>query len=290
MNTEQAYNDYLTAWLNGIEYEINFWDNFIQTKGKDFNITEEKWKNYIAYEKPFTLNDDLFLEETNFLDVGSGPFSSCGTKTEKTKLTFTAVDPLAFIYEKLREKYSIYIYIQPKTAMVENLSSVFGENSFDIVHMSNSLDHSFDPILGIWQMLWVCKVGGKIILQHCENEAEFENYQGFHQWNLENKDGNFYIWRKDIRINIADVFGDYIQIEKLQNHRIVRNYNKVVIRKNKNVPLHFNDNYPILLEKFLEQICSLNFDLMQTKKMISSLDKPAIETKKRKKWYHFFRG
>ncbi len=111
MNNEQAYNDYLTAWLNGIEYEINFWDNFIQTKGKDFNITEEKWKNYIAYEKPFTLNDDLFLEETNFLDVGSGPFSSCGTKTEKTKLTFTAVDPLAFIYEKLREKYSIYIYI-----------------------------------------------------------------------------------------------------------------------------------------------------------------------------------
>ena len=85
MNNEQAYNDYLTAWLNGIEYEINFWDNFIQTKGKDFNTTEEQWKNYIAYERPFTLNDDLFLEETNFLDVGSGPFSSCGTKKEKTK-------------------------------------------------------------------------------------------------------------------------------------------------------------------------------------------------------------
>lgn len=36
-------------------------------------------------------------------------------------------------------------------------------------------------------------------------------------------------------------------------------YNKIVIRKNKNVPLHFNKKYPLLLEDFLDEICKFNY-------------------------------
>lgn len=45
------------------------------------------------------------------------------------------------------------------------------DGSFDVVHMSNALDHCFDPIFGLMQLISVCKIGGKVILRHNENEA-----------------------------------------------------------------------------------------------------------------------
>lgn len=119
----------------------------------------------------FVLEEDLESDKTKFLDVASGSVSRCGCKTAKTDLYFTAVDPFAKIYGKIKEKYGIRTKIVPETAMVENLSSKFGENTFDIIHMSNALDRSFDPVLGIWQILYVCKINGKIILRYHQNEA-----------------------------------------------------------------------------------------------------------------------
>lgn len=262
MNTKEEYKKYLTDWLNGIPSEINFWYHNIRTKAKRF-MSEEEWQIRTSFESPFLLEKELWLKETDFLDVGSGPYSNCGFKTDKTKLTFTAVDPLASVYSKIKEKFKLVTPINPKTAMVENLSSCFKENTFDIVHMSNSLDHSFDPILGLWQMLWVCKKGGKIILRHAENEAEHQKYCGLHQWNIEIKDNACYFWRKDKRINIATTFGDFITIKKLDKNldsHSKQYYTYIVIMKNKDVPLHFNENYPMLLESFLEYICLLNYN------------------------------
>lgn len=183
MINNENYEHYLDSWLNGIVDEIRFWDTFFSTKGSICKVTEEEWKEVISYERQFTLEDDLELLNTKFLDVGSGPYSSCGSLTKKTNLELYAVDPLASVYKKLKEQHDIKTSIVPETAMVENLSAWFQENTFDITHMSNSLDHSFDPMLGIWQMLWVTKIGGKVILRHHQNEAENENYIGFHQWN-----------------------------------------------------------------------------------------------------------
>ncbi len=264
----KQYEEYLDSWLNGIQDEIKFWDLFFQSKGSVINgCTEDIFNEVTAYAPAFTLEDDICKTETKFLDAGSGPYSRCGVITNKTKLDFTAVDPLASIYKALKDKHSIDTKIQPQTAMVENLSSKFKENEFDIVHMSNSLDHSFDPILGLWQMLYVCKVGGKIILRHHQNEAENENYQGFHQWNLSLENNKFIIWRPGIKFDVSKILSEYAEIIETKKDVIDNQgmktwvYDKVVIRKNKPTPLHFNENYPLLLEKFLDTVCRLNFNL-----------------------------
>ena len=261
-----SYKEYLDSWLYGIYGEIEFWDAFFKTKGANCNVNISRFNEVTQYEPEFRLEEDIENDKTKFLDVGSGPYSRCGIKTN-LYLDFIAVDPLASVYKILKSKYAINTKITPETAMVENLSSKFKENEFDIVHMSNSLDHSFDPMLGLWQMLYVCKIGGKIILKHHQNEAENENYQGFHQWNLANEDGKFVIWRKNIKLDIAHILKDYAKVEYIraekENTSAGWEYNKVVIRKIKPCNLHFNENYPMLLERILEQICALNYEMFQ---------------------------
>lgn len=258
-------------WLNGIIDEINFWDTLFSTKGALCGASEESWKEIISYERKFSLEIDLENLNTKFLDVGSGPYSSCGSLTNKTNLEFYAVDPLASIYKKIKEKHNIKTKVIPETAMVENLSAKFQENTFDIVHMSNSLDHSFDPMLGIWQMLWVTKIGGKVILRHHQNEAENENYIGFYQWNLSIEDGRFIIWRGNKRIDVEKEINQYAEIIAIEKEA----GNKVVIRKIHPSSFHSNQNFSILLEKFLDKICDFNFNiyLKKNKKKKSFIQK-----------------
>lgn len=187
-----AYKNYLETWLNGISSELHFWKHYMETKGSEWTTD---WESLISNDRSFVLEKYLNSETTKFLDIGSGPFSSCGLKTSKTRLDFYAVDPLAYIYKALKTKYGISTGITPEFAMVERLVEKFGTNNFDIVHMRNALDHSFNPIVGIMHMLSVCKIGGKVILQHAKNEAENENYSGFHQWNLCIENSEFIVWR-----------------------------------------------------------------------------------------------
>lgn len=110
-------------------------------------------------------------------------------------------------------------------------------NYYDIVHMSNALDHCFDPLEGIYQLLTVVKVGGKIILRHNDNEAEHEKYTGFHQWNLTIVNGEFQIWRKGVRpINVQNIIKEVAEVEiaEVCEEKLfddVWKYNKIIIRK-----------------------------------------------------------
>jgi SAM-dependent methyltransferase len=187
-----GYMRNMSNWLNGISSEAAYWEGYI---AKNVLRNKENWLKTISDERAFDFDKYINSNESSFLDVGSGPFSNTGNKTNKAILEYHAADPLAFIYEALKKRYGITTGIKPEFAYVEKLKEKYGENKFDIVHMSNALDHSFDPIYGIYQMLSVCKIGGIVILEHYENEAEFENYEGFHQWNLCIKNHDFYIWK-----------------------------------------------------------------------------------------------
>ena len=253
------YEAYVEEWLKGIDFEIKFWDKLMETEGS-CGGDPEVYKLRISPETRFSLEDEIETDETAFCDVGSGPFSNCGVYTDKTNLKITAVDPLAKVYEVLKSKYGVVSPINPITGMVELLGRQFEENCFDIVHMSNSLDHCFDPVEGIKQMLAICKVGGKIILRHNENEAEHAKYQGFHQWNIHVENDKFYIWRKDIKIDVAEEIKEFAQVEKAEKagdgSRWV--HNKVVIRKTNEIKVENNAYMNVLITKFLEEICILN--------------------------------
>ena len=71
-----------------------------------------------------------------------------------------------------------------------------------MVIIQNALDHCADPMKAIWEALIVLKQGGVLYLNHHPNEAEHEQYRGFHQYNICIEDGHLKIWN---RINSIDV-------------------------------------------------------------------------------------
>lgn len=256
--SRKNYEKYMVTWLNGITNEIEFWDDYFETEGSEW---KDGYKKMVEYERPFTLEQYIDSERTVFLDVGSGPLSSCGSRTEKTKIEFYAVDPLAAAYRVIKKNYKIRTKIQPEFGMVEKLYEKYPKNTFDIVHMRNALDHSFNPIMGLLQMIYVCKIGGKIILCHRDNEAEYEKYTGIHQWNLLVQNDKFFIWRDHKRFDISNLFGEYIDIKVIAAKNEAE-LHKVIITKRKDIDL-VNDPlleiyhrriFNKLLECFLEKI------------------------------------
>lgn len=252
MNKEYTIKVQLDSWLNGVYSEIKFWDNMIKTDGGIYD--KNKWHNTINKNRPFVLEDEIPAELNgkifDFIDVGSGPFSRCGFVTDKVILNHTAVDPLADAYNVLKSKAGIETEINLKTGFVEILDKYFEPDSFDMVHMSNSLDHSFDPILGIYQLINICRIGGKVILRHKENEAEIESYEGFHQWNLSVNvsENSFIIWRDDEKYNINEIFSNYVDI-KCSIDSIEPIFNRVEMIKKAEISIPDNNLYDIMLAK-----------------------------------------
>jgi SAM-dependent methyltransferase len=69
----------------------------------------------------------------------------------------------------------------------------FGSNTFDLANASNSLDHCYDPVVVIGQMLAVVKPLHYVYLWHTRNEGLREQYVGLHQWNFDIRKGEFVV-------------------------------------------------------------------------------------------------
>ena len=116
--------------------------------------------------------------------------------------------------------------------------------------MRNALDHCFDPIFGLYQLLYICRIGGKVVLLHDENEAEHANYDGFHQWNLSCRDGVFKIWRPGIEYDVAAILGDMVEVSVAPlGMNYEQQMNKVVFIKNGRVELPANSFYENIFER-----------------------------------------
>lgn len=241
------YRKFLKAWFAGIPSEINFWSKYIF-----YN------KDTLFKEKDFEFEEFINAKNTKFLDVGSGPSSCVGTRTRKTNLKFFAVDPLAHIYELIKKENNLNTIINPTFAMVECLNEKFTENEFDIVHMRNALDHSFNPIYGILQMLYVVNIGGKVILRHIENEALAQNYQGFHQWNLCATENDYIIWRQNIKIKLSEFLNSIADVEiQEEENNIIR----VILTKKNSFTLPENpykyDFSELFMSEYINLLCKM---------------------------------
>ncbi len=145
---EEGIEEFIDAWLCGIYEELMFWNEYIEKKGGKFSAN---WDRNTNPDRPFTLEKDIPVHQygktLDFIDIGSGPFSRCGTSTDKVILNHTAIDPLADAYKIMKQKAGLKSNINLQTGFVEILDKFLSKNSYDIVHMSNSLDHCFDPIM-----------------------------------------------------------------------------------------------------------------------------------------------
>lgn len=192
----------VSRWSAGIEAEARFWRLWASTRG---HIWPEEFQRRLDPEAPLDHTVGVRISEGgSMLDVGSGPLTSLGKTCDGKSFKLLACDPLAPLYDQILSENAISPLVRPEFAVAEDLSCFFPEEEFDVVYCQNALDHSFDPIRGIEEMLRVTKSGGHVILRHHINEAEHERYAGFHQYNFDEQDGEFVIWNKSSAIRVRD--------------------------------------------------------------------------------------
>lgn len=144
-------------------------------------------------------------EEIEILDVGAGPVSTVGYCFPGHVLTVVPVDPLADKYNRLISNAGLVAPVRTQTVEGESLVAHFGVDRFDVAYSRNALDHTVDPVVVIEQMLAVVRPGGHLVLRHGLREAVNEEYVQLHQWNFEEVDGDFIVWRPDRRTNMSEM-------------------------------------------------------------------------------------
>jgi SAM-dependent methyltransferase len=175
--------------IHAIAHELKFWKDFVKTerfiKGWAGGLRKNPELNCEVYN--FIVGLPEYIDTVNrkvgskfeVLDVGSGVVSIL-RGIENIRTVVTACDPLWPLYE---------IIFDYKGHGIEPCRPYAGEdlpyeNQFDIVHMSNALDHSEYPGDVFENLFKACRPGGYVIIQSFENEADFEKGEGFHKYNI----------------------------------------------------------------------------------------------------------
>lgn len=212
---EEARN--FMAWIAGVGEEIRYWRNYIQTGGAQYaaDFAFRLRRDTYVDERDSLLAsrlEALGREEVSLLDVGSGPLTNLGKLLRRGRLNIYPCDPLADIYSQLLREANLVAPAPTLFADVENLSMYFAPDSLDAVHCANALDHSYNPAGGVVEMVRVVKPSGFVQLGHYENEAEFEQYRGLHQWNFTERDGDFVIWNRTRNISMREHLAESCEV------------------------------------------------------------------------------
>jgi SAM-dependent methyltransferase len=192
---------------HALREEVEYWQHWLATQG-------DKWADDYKYRldpnaevADPALRDALTRlsqDRVSILDVGAGPVSSVGYRFPGKRLVLSAVDPLADHYDRLLAKQGVDPPARTERAEGERLLEHFGPDRFDIAYSRNALDHAVDPVLIIENMLGVVRTHGYVVLRHVRNEAVNQAYVQLHQWNFDERDGRFLIWRPGSETDLTE--------------------------------------------------------------------------------------
>ena len=190
-------------WIQGLDDEIKWWISQLQNKKIE----------------PFEfLFPEMLAEgiDTKVLECGCGPLGGSGQLYNGEPLKHLhCCDALAPAYNLIHEAMN-YVPAAPiEFAFSERLTEKYESEYFDIVIMHNALDHSFDPIWSLVEMLSVVKNNGTIHLNdhvnsNCRAKSRYGLIDiGLHNWNIDANDyGNFILWNDKYKVNCAEVFSE----------------------------------------------------------------------------------
>lgn len=209
-----AERESFKKWLKGIPYEVSFWNSYYGHKpslrdldswgdyGKECNLENFDIKSFAATCGPKPL----------FIDLGCALSYTFGTHLDGYDVTIDRVDPLAAFYNRILERHAPE---RPriKFGMLECASAFYDRGSVDLIQVRNALDHSANPMQGVEECLRCLRVGGVLYLNHHRNEANRENYRGFHQYNIDVENGCLIIWNRSERINLNDALKGFATVE-----------------------------------------------------------------------------
>lgn len=184
------------VWTGALGDEMAFWREWMSTGGGQwpddyrFRLDPES-----EIQEQITQHLNGIGSQVRMLDAGAGPLTVVGKRWPGHEFTLTAVDALSDQYDVLLDEFGITPPVRTRRCDSERLSEAFAENSFDVAYALNTLDHSYEPMQAIRQMIAVVRPGGIVLLQHYPNEAENEAYSGLHQWNFDWVDSECLLWR-----------------------------------------------------------------------------------------------
>lgn len=198
-------------WVKGIPYEIAFWKGVYSSKKRLVSLF--KWSRYNKEIELTNFDVNAFLSQKDnptVVDAGCGMSFSNGDKLNGKQLNVYYIDPLAPFFNKIIEKKK---HDLPKITFgfIEFLST-FVPNNVSLIIVQNALDHSNNPIKGILECIESLEIGGVLYLRHFRNEAETENYRGFHQYNISIENDEMIIWNKESKTNIHRLLEDFAEI------------------------------------------------------------------------------
>lgn len=121
--------------------------------------------------------------EVKILDVGSGAYSIIGHYLDEIKVDITHCDNQDF--SGFWKKYEATPLIPIEYQDMEKLT--YPDESFDIVHSANALDHTRDALAAVKELIRVCKTGGWVYID-CHLDQLNTGHK--HYWNAKG-DGTF---------------------------------------------------------------------------------------------------
>jgi SAM-dependent methyltransferase len=198
------------AWQAAIDGEVDFWRTYFETEGARYPGSYETRLDPDLPLQPeiAELIDAPEGTTVRLLDVGAGPLTFLGRRDPRWTVEITAVDALGARYGDLIDEFGVTPPVRTQACESEKLSTLLPADAFDLVAARNTLDHSYDPVQAIREMVRCAKPGAALLLIHHRNTAEDEQYHGMHQWNFEASDGTLLVWRPGTRTDVvADLAG-----------------------------------------------------------------------------------
>ena len=201
-------------WQAGVQSEVDFWRAVLV--GQQFPDFKRDVLQRLDPETPVSEHIIPFLPtgipttELKILDVAAGPVSCIGWKIRGERPQITPIDALATQYRALLDEFRLVPPAYTQLCDGENIDKLFAPDTFDLVHIRNALDHCYDAVAVMRNMLAVLKPGGMLIVCGYTDEAVFEKYVGLHQWNIRADNGQLIIWRPGERHVVNQLFAEQL--------------------------------------------------------------------------------
>ncbi len=175
----------------------HYWNTF-DKKVKQFNKPRqlpEYLKSLIGDKK-----------KVKIADIASGPVNTLGDSWPGVEVDIECSDVFAKEYKLMWCEKELTPLTPIKYEDIINLS--YSENTFDIVHCRNALDHIEDPLRAVEELKRVSKKS--VILLHAPDQMV--RYGGHHTWNIRAEDGLTAFYGKEYSF-ILDGFNSYFDGE-----------------------------------------------------------------------------
>jgi SAM-dependent methyltransferase len=201
-------------WYRGIPGELQWWRDWLPTEeGRawqaDVLDPERRIQDHVVAELIATLPGNVI----SILEVGAGPITHLGYTYPGRTIRITPVDPLAGEYAAMLRRAGVTAPVRSVKGDGEALLRQFKRDSFDLAWASNALDHCYDPILVIRNLLAVVKVGHPVVLRHYRNEGHAAEYEGMHQWNFDVRDNDLIVWANEVEHNVTKLLRGEARID-----------------------------------------------------------------------------